>query len=227
MSSSAERLRELALVAALNVAALGAALATVRDPRLGAVAVVPAPTATVEPTATSARLHVYVSGAVATPDVVQLAEGARAQDAVRAAGGFAGEADRAAINLAAPLADGQQLHVPAKGEAPATVAGLSAAPMSAPAVGASGGALTTAAASGAPPGASSGGAAPSGGALVDVNRATAAELEALPGVGPALAARIIAYREANGPFASADDLDAVSGIGARTLERLRPFVAVR
>lgn len=218
VSMSPTRIRELVTMAALNVAALGAALASIRDPRAGAVLVMPAPTATLAPTPTAARLHVYVSGAVATPDVVELDEGARAADAIRAAGGFAAQADHAGINLAAPVGDGQQLHVPAIGEAPPAQAGLSAAPAGAGLVagaprgsGAIGGATT---ASGA-------------GATIDINRASAGELEALPGVGPALAARIVAFREANGPFATADGLDAVSGIGARTLERLRPFVAVR
>lgn len=211
---NSDRLRELLALAALNVAALGAAISTLRDPRLGAVEVLPAPTARPAPTATPVRLQVHVSGAVARPDVVRLAEGARAGDAVRAAGGFADDADRAGVNLAAPLADGQQLHVPAVGEGPPPAA-----------VPAGGMHVAPSAVGGAP---APGAAAPAAGAgAVDVNRASAAELEALPGVGPALAQRIVAYREANGPFASADDLEAVSGIGARTLERLRPFVSVR
>jgi len=212
---SSDRLRELLALAALNVAALGAALSTLRDPRLGAALVVPAPTTAPAPTATAVRLLVYVSGAVARPDVVRLAEGARAGDAVRAAGGFADDADRAAVNLAAPLADGQQLHVPAVGEGPP--------PAAAPA----GGMHGAPSAVGGVPAPAGAGVPAAGAGVVDVNRASAAELEALPGVGPALAQRIVAYREANGPFASADDLEAVSGIGARTLERLRPFVSVR
>jgi len=213
---NAARLRELLLVAALNVAALGASLTALRDPREGAVAVVAAPSPTPAPTPTVALLHVYVSGAVASPDVVALAPGARAADAVAAAGGFAEDADRAGLNLAAPLGDGQQLHVPAEGEIGGGPAGIAAHG----AASAAGGQATVGGAASGPAGAASG-------SLVDVNRATAAELEALPGVGPALAARIVAYRDANGPYASPDDLERVSGIGARTLERMRPFLVVR
>lgn len=199
----------------LNLAALGAAALTLRDPREGAVRIVPPPSPTPAPTATPPRLSVFVSGAVATPDVVVLPEGARARDAVAAAGGFAADADRAATNLAAPLMDGQQLHVPVLGEAPAAGGGTGAGE---PAAGGHGGPAP--AAGGSP------GAAPSAGRL-DINRASAADLEALPGIGPALAARIVAHRAAHGPFTSVEDLLAVGGIGPKTLDRFAGQIVVR
>jgi competence protein ComEA len=207
MNAVLERHRGLLTVMLLNLTALGGVVWTLRDPRAGAVRVVPPPTVTPAPTATAVRLHVYVSGAVATPDVVVLGAAARAGEAIAAAGGFAPDADRAAVNLAAPLADGQQLHVPAEGEAPGPPPGLSAPP---------------AGGSGAGPAASAAADAP-----IDVNRAAAAELEALPGVGPALAARIVAHRTANGPFRAPADLLAVSGIGQKTLERFADRIVVR
>jgi competence protein ComEA len=214
----------------LNLIALGVIVWLIRDPRAAAVRIEPAPTGTPLPTATAVRLRVYVSGAVATPQVVDLAAGARAVDAVAAAGGFAPKADQVVVNLAAPLADGQQLYVPAVGEAPrlpstagaAMTAGTGAGP---PGTGVSVGTGATGAtgSSGTASGAASGGQ----GGLVNVNTATAAELDALPGVGPALAARIIAYREAHGPFQKVADLQQVSGIGEKTLARFADMVSVR
>jgi competence protein ComEA len=146
---------------------------------------------------------VHVVGAVAAPGVQRLPAGSRVIDAVEGAGGTAGDADLARINLAAPLADGQQVYVLRIGEV---------APV--PPVGA------TAGAAGSPAG---GDAA---GGLVDLNRATAVELEELPGVGPATAEAIIAHREQNGPFASVDDLIDVRGIGDAKLEQIRPQATV-
>ena len=221
---SATRLREHLLVLLLNLTALGVLAWRLRDPRLGAVYVEPAPTPTTAPTATPLRLQVHVSGAVRRAGVVSLAEGARASDAVAAAGGFATEADRAGLNLAAPLADGVQLHVPARGELAAPPAGV------VPGRGGTGaGGGVGAVAGGARAGAGGVGIGASGvpGGGIDLNRASAAELEALPGVGPALAARIVSHREAQGPFATAEDLLQVSGIGAKTLARMADAVVVR
>jgi competence protein ComEA len=208
------RFADLLAVLLLNLTALGGIVWALRDPRPSAVRIELPPTASPAPAPTPVRLHVYVSGAVATADVVELAEGARARDAVLAAGGFTAAADPAAINLAAPLADGQQLHVPARGEQAGPPAGLSGpgGPVAAGS-GATGG------------GAARPEAAPAG--PINVNTASAAELEALPGVGPALAGRIVAYRQANGPFGAVEDLLEVSGIGERTLERFKGQVAVR
>lgn len=139
----------------------------------------------------ASEIYVHVAGAVAAPGLYVLNSGARVIDAVTAAGGLASDAETAAINLARPLADGEQLVVPREGEAPPPPQG--------------------------------GGSA---GGLVNINAADAAALEALPGIGPALAARIIAWRESEGPFGAVDDLLAVSGIGPSVLESLRELVTV-
>lgn len=213
----------------LNLIALGLTAWTLRDRRAGAVRIEPAPTPTPAPTATAARLSVFVSGAVATPDVVVLLEGARARDAVLAAGGFAPGADRGAVNLAAPLADGQQLHVPAMGEA----ASGEAVPPAAAVAGTGGAALAPGTqvgglGGGGPAGVASGGVGAGATAVrLDINRASATELEALPGIGPALAERIVAYRTAHGPFRAPDGLLDVGGIGAKTLERFAGLITTR
>ncbi|HYZ97378.1 MAG TPA: ComEA family DNA-binding protein [Acidimicrobiales bacterium] len=141
---------------------------------------------------------VHVAGAVSSPGVQRLPPGSRVIDGLEAAGGALPDADLARVNLAAPLADGQQVYVPKPGEQPPEVVG--AGPSGGP------------------------GAGP--GALVNVNTATAEQLETLPGVGPATAAAIIAHRDANGPFASPDELIDVRGIGEAKLEQLRDLVAV-
>lgn len=163
------------------------------------------------------RLVVHVSGAVRTPGIVRLAPGARVADAVDAAGGATGEADLSQINLARPVADGEQIHVSRPGEqAPAGVGRSAAAERSgAGAEGATGQA-----------GASSGGrVAPSSG-LIDLNTADAQQLEELPGVGPSIAQRIIEHRETNGPFRAPEDLMEVSGIGPATFAKLQDRVTV-
>ncbi|WP_344879268.1 ComEA family DNA-binding protein [Zhihengliuella alba] len=139
---------------------------------------------------------VHVAGAVQHPGVYELPAGARVQAAVEAAGGPTAEAETSAVNLAAEAVDGQQILIPTVGEA---VAGL-------------------------PGGAPSAGAAASGG-IVPINTADAAELEQLPGIGPALAARIVEFREANGAFHDLADVDAVSGIGPAMMEQLDGLVS--
>jgi competence protein ComEA len=146
-----------------------------------------------------AELFVHVSGAVRTPGLYRLADGARVVDAVAAAGGFEDGAAKDAVNLARPVGDGEQLVVPVAGaETPAPRAG------------------------GGPPG---GPGAPAE-TRVNLNSADAAALDALPRIGPALAARIVAWREQNGRFTSVDDLLAVPGIGDKMLESLRDLVTV-
>lgn len=159
------------------------------------VVVTPAPSASAV-AVESGQLYVHVHGAVAEPGLYVLEAGARVVDAISAAGGFADDADSGAVNLARPLADGEQLAVPVVGEAPP-------AP---------------------PPG---GTAAPGGtDALVSLNSADQAALETLPRIGPALAERIIAWRDENGPFTAIEDLLAVPGIGDKMLETLRPLVTL-
>jgi competence protein ComEA len=172
------------------------------------VEIIPPPsTATPSPTATLSLIRVYVTGAVRTAAVYELEPGGIIDDAVRAAGGFSPDADPVAINLAQPVYDGMQIYVPSRIEAVATP------PVVSGGVGDIGGAPSRLS-----PGLFAG--------LVDINRATAAELEALPGIGPSLAAQIIAYREANGPFASVELLLDVPGIGDAKLAAIRELVTV-
>ena len=158
-------------------------------------------------TAAATEVVVHVAGAVASPGVRRLPPGSRVVDALDAAGGALPDAELARVNLAAPLVDGQQVYVPKPGEQPPVAAGA-----------------------GVPGGAGAGGAAGSGGAipgtLVNLNTATAEQLDTLPGVGPTTAAAIIAHRDQHGPFTSVDQLVDVRGIGAAKLAQLRDLVAV-
>lgn len=158
------------------------------------------------------QVVVHVAGAVASPGVVTLDEGARVADAIDAAGGLAQEADPDQLNLARPLTDGEQVRVPRVGEDASAWQGTSG--QAGASAGGGGG--------GQAPGAA--GPAPSG--SVNLNTADAAELETLPGIGPALAQRIIDYRTEHGAFTSVDELTSVSGIGSARLEALRDLVSV-
>jgi competence protein ComEA len=152
----------------------------------------------------STEVVVHVAGAVVSPGVRRLPPGSRVTDALDAAGGALPGADLPRVNLAAPLVDGQQVYVPKPGEDVPIAAG-----------------------SGLPGGAGvagSGGVVP--GTPVDLNTATAEQLDTLPGVGPATAAAIIAHREQHGPFTSVDQLLDVRGIGEAKLEQLRDLVSV-
>jgi competence protein ComEA len=169
-------------------------------PAQGAPAGAPAATVPATPPVT---VTVHVAGQVAPPGGDAVPAGGRVADAVIAAGGTAGEADVEQINLAARLSDGERIYVPKKGEpAPA----LAAPP--APAGG----------------GAKGGSSSPAG--PVDLNTATAEQLEALPGVGPATSKAILAYRSSHGRFRSVTELLEVPGIGPTKLEALRPLVKV-
>ncbi len=155
---------------------------------------------------------VHVAGAVRSPGVQHLPGGARVVDAVDAAGGANPDADLARINLAAPLQDGQQIYVLRVGETPPTPVGPSGGTSSALAGGSAG-------SSGSPTGSATG-------QPVNINMASADELDTLPGVGPTTAEAIIAYREQNGPFTSVDQLLDVRGIGDAKLEQLRDLVTI-
>lgn len=157
--------------------------------------------------AAPAPLRVHVGGAVAAPGVYDLAEGARVLDAVEAAGGFAEGAARDALNLARAVSDGEQVVVPSE----ADIAVQEAA--SAGAGGAAAGAGASAAAGGA-------------GGKVNINTASAAQLDTLPGVGASTAEKIVADREANGPFKTVEDLKRVSGIGDKKFAALADAICV-
>lgn len=162
-------------------------------------------------TIAAAEVVVQVAGAIDRPGVYRLAEGDRVDDLIRIAGGFAADADRARLNLAAPLTDGARVWVPARGE--------TEIPEVVDPVGGGGGTGGGGAGGG-------GSSVPSADAPVDLNAADAAQLEELPGVGPATSAAIIAHRDEHGPFASVEELLDVRGIGEAKLEQLRPLVTV-
>ena len=165
---------------------------------------------------------VYVSGAVKTPGVYTLAPGSRVDDAVRAAGGLTERAESAGTNLAAQLSDGEHVHVAAAGEsAPSGALGPSSGSESAGGEKGSG-----AKSSGKGAGKKAAPGQKAGAAKVNVNTAGAEELQTLPGVGPATAKAIVAWREENGRFRSVDDLLDVSGIGKATLAKFRDRVSV-
>ncbi|PPG32481.1 competence protein ComEA [Pseudoclavibacter sp. RFBG4] len=149
----------------------------------------------------STTLLVHVVGAVTSPGVYEVPSTARVVDGIAAAGGLAGDADPSLLNMARTLVDGEQLRVPRIGEAPSEpVAG------------------------GAGPTTGAGGAA--GGGLVNLNTASAAELEELPRIGPAMSSRIIDHREQNGGFGAVEELKEVTGIGDATYEGLVDLVTV-
>lgn len=201
---------------ATAVTLLGGALFVLRRPEPPPIQLQPpptqAPTATPLPTATPAPAVVFVSGAVAAPGTYVLPPGARVADALNAAGGLLETADPALVNQAQPVYDGAQVHVPAAAAAPdAAVADAG------PPVGLSGLLPTP-----TPPSSRAGEVAVAPGGLINVNTATAAELETLPGIGASRAQAIIDNR----PYQTVDDLNRVPGIGDATLARLRPLVAV-
>jgi competence protein ComEA len=136
------------------------------------------------------RIVVHVVGAVRRSGLYRIKDGSRVADAVMRAGGPTAKADLAAVNLAAPLADGQQIVVPRR----------------------------------VPPGATSTAGVGASGGKVSLSSATVDELDALPGIGPVTAEKIVAWRTEHGPLRSADDLDAIPGIGPARVEQLRDLV---
>jgi competence protein ComEA len=142
--------------------------------------------------ASAGRLFVNVVGAVRRPGLYRLKDGSRVADAVTHAGGPTPKAQIELLNLAARIADGEQIVVPRRG-------------LAGPAAGAAGGAVA---------------AGP-----VHLNSATLEQLDALPGVGPVTAQKILDYRQQHGAFGSVDELDAISGIGPARLEQLQGLVA--
>jgi len=148
----------------------------------------------------------HAAGQVAAPGVYSVPAGARVADLVTAAGGLLPDADVDRLNLAARVVDGTRVFIPRKGESPPVEA--------------------TARDPGAGPTDTAGGAVGSPGGPVDLNTATAAQLDTLPGVGPATAAAILTYRTRHGRFKSVTELLEVPGIGPAKLEAIRPLVVV-
>jgi len=195
-----------AVKAAAVLAAIGISVAITRVGRAPAVEFSSTPDVSQEyvsnesTPAAEVGVVVHVAGAVRQPGVYELHAGARVDDAIRSAGGMLGSAVGSALNLARVLVDGEQVYVPTQDEIAS-------------------GAIESASAPGGSSGAS--------GSLVNLNTATAADLEALPGIGPSTAQKIVDDRTANGPFTSVDDLVRISGIGTAKVESLRDLVTVK
>lgn len=151
----------------------------------------------------AAEVYVDVDGAVVRPGVYRLKDGARVSQAIDAAGGLTAEADVTGLNRASKVADGQKIYVPKVGEqqAAAAVGGAESSAATTPGVGSSSG-------------------------LVNINTASAAELQTLSGIGPSMAQSIIDERTKNGAFASVDDLMRVSGIGEKKLAKIKDCICV-
>lgn len=151
------------------------------------LAVVPPPAqpVTLLPTPTLAPIQVYVTGAVVSPGVYELPAGSRLQDAVNAAGGFMPDAAKEQVNLAAPLWDGAQVHIPHTVESNRSQSGR-----------------------------------------ININTASAEELETLPGIGPTTAQKIVEYRLQYGPFRTIQDIQNVPGIGPTTFAKIQDYITV-
>lgn len=182
-----------------------------RAPRPEPIQIVePTPVTTASLAAPSPEVQpiiVHVVGEVQTPGVYALSGDARVVDAVSAAGGLTALADPEMINLADRISDGQQVRVPGLGADPRP--SLTPYPVSS-------GRRST-----------SGLERVSSGALININTASASELESLPGIGPVLAGRIVAYRTENGPFEATEDLMDVSGIGEGYYAQLCDLITVQ
>ncbi|MEA5155095.1 helix-hairpin-helix domain-containing protein [Raineyella sp.] len=165
----------------------------------------PTPSASARPS-----LAAHIIGEVKHPGLVSLPAGARVDDAITAAGGLTSRANPGDLNLAQPLQDGQQVVIGSANKPGGEVRGPAA-----PAAG------TAGAATGGPPAGKA-----SSGARINLNTASATELEKLPGVGPATAQKIIIWREQNGGFRTVEQLKDVQGIGPKTYADIAPHVAV-
>ena len=153
------------------------------------------------PAPTSEPIQVHVAGAVVRPGLYDLPEGSRVMDAVEAAGGFIADADKNSLNLAARVEDAERLDIPyIAGGAPAMQEGFTVISEGTPST--------------------------SNEDLVNINTASAEELDTLPGIGPTTARNIIAYRDENGPFGSIEDIVNVSGIGAATYNGIKDLITV-
>jgi competence protein ComEA len=162
---------------------------------------------TLQPPPTPLPILVHVAGAVTHPGVYSLPQDSRVQDALNAAGGLLPEASAGFLNLAAPLQDGERIFLPTRvpttqPNAPGSAADSTPASRSQ--------AIPTTVAR-----------------RININTATLAELDTLPGIGPVTAQSIIAYREAHGPFNTIEDIMDVPGIGPATFERIKDLITVQ
>lgn len=198
----------VAVVAGVAWYRIGIGGASVGDtgapPRAVTTTVEPASTSSTGPKGQPSTIAVHVAGAVTHPGVVELRTGARVIDAVEAVGGALGDGDLDRLNLAAKVTDGERVYVAKVGQADPGV--------------------TNAGGAAAGDGSGSGAAAP--GAKVNLNTATQAQLEELPGIGPTYAQSILAERQRRGGFTSVNDLRSVRGIGDKRFAELAPLVTV-
>jgi comEA protein len=182
-----------------------------------------------ESTAENERLIlVHVAGAVAKPGVYQVKDGSRINDAINAAGGGVPMSDVNALNLAEKVMDGEKIYVPKRGETPASgsQAGVSSGVSGNAASNAGVNSSAISAGSAVQSGSSAGLTTQLDGSKIDLNTATPAQLDTLPGVGQVTAQRIIDYRTQHGSFRSVDELKEVDGIGPKKFDQLKPHVVV-
>ena len=168
------------------------------------VIVPPEPTPLPAATATPSMIRVYVNGAVRQTAVYELPPHSLVQQAIEAAGGFNEEANTAVINLAQPLSDGAQVYVPTQGEEISPLVTLN---------------QTTETSSNRSETINVAG-------LININTATKAELETLPGIGPSTAQNILDHRDANGPFQTLENIMDVSGIGDGRFNQIKDLITV-
>jgi competence protein ComEA len=200
-----EALAASAFTSLVSAILLGATAFAIRKPAPAPIVIhpmTPPPIETRAPTATPGPIQVYVSGAVALPGVYALPWNSRVDRAIAAAGGSTADADLLRVNLAQRVHDEQQIYVPHESEVATPVL-----PTPVPPTPSTGISSTT-------------------GPKTNINMASATELEALPGIGPVLAQRIIEFREANGPFRRPEDIKNVKGIGDSTFGRIRDVISV-
>jgi competence protein ComEA len=206
-----DRNRHFIFIVLLLIGLGGAVIVYLRRPAQGTVEILPlelTPTVlpTLSPSPTPGIVRVYLTGAVVNSDVYILPQGSIIKDAIQAAGGFAPGADPERINQALELKDQQQIHIPRLNEEnpPPPVQG----------------------GPGNDDNGDSSDSASGVDELININTATLEQLDTLPGIGPALAQRIIDYRESVGGFKSAEEIIQVSGIGEATFARIEGLIRV-
>jgi competence protein ComEA len=192
------RYRSYILLSLAWIIVCGAVVFYQRRPQVAPISILD-PTDT--PTATAVPMRVHVVGAIQQPGVYALPPGSRWLEAVEAAGGLAADADTESVNLADHLVDGQQIRIPQ--------VGLAMPPSPTPSQQRSGSLVL-----------------PAPGGRININAASAQELDTLPGIGPTYAARIITYREEHGPFRDPADVMQVKGIGPVCYEGIRDLITV-